>query len=210
VKVVPLAVIRNCPGAVALTFDDGFRNFNSHALPILREFGFPATVFVVSERCGGRNDWAQPAGIPSLELMSWRELEAAAAAGVELGAHTATHPHMKALDGESLDRELSSAKASIEARIGLPVTTFAYPYGELDERVRAAAGRHFGLCCGTRLDFVSGDSDPLDLPRIDMYYLQDRRWFEALGRPGGAMYIAARRWIRQVRTGGVRQRVMRA
>jgi peptidoglycan/xylan/chitin deacetylase (PgdA/CDA1 family) len=208
--VVPLSLIGNCPGAVALTFDDGFRNFNRHALPVLREYGFPATVFVVSERCGGWNDWVQPDGIPRLELMGWRELEEVAAAGVELGAHTATHPHMNGLDDSCLERELVSSKDAIEGHIGRAVTTFAYPYGEGNARVRAAAGRHFGICCGTRLDFVSGGADLRDLPRIDMYYLRDRRWFEALGRPGGAMYITARRWIRSLRTSPVRQAVMRA
>src|SRR5690348_2083040 len=67
--VVPLSEIHNRPGAVSITFDDGFANIADHALPILQRFSFPATVFVVGGHCGGYNDWpSQPPGIPRLPL----------------------------------------------------------------------------------------------------------------------------------------------
>jgi peptidoglycan/xylan/chitin deacetylase (PgdA/CDA1 family) len=197
VRVVPLGEIQSTPGAVALTFDDGFRNFYEHALPVLEQYRFPATVFVVSGHCGTSNQWTQTVGgVPRLELMSWSELEVAAAAGVTLGSHTATHPHLSGLDATALERELASSRAAIEDRTGHVVDTFAYPYGDVNKRVRHAVGRHFGLACGTNLAFVSPDSDVLELPRLDAYYLRNRRWFEALGQVGGAVYITARRWIR--------------
>ena len=199
-RVVPLSEIRRTPGAVSLTFDDGFCNFYEHALPVLTRHGFPATVFVVSGRPGGWNDWPQPvAGIPRLELMSWSQIEAAASAGVTLGAHTATHPRISALGERALERELAGCRAALEDRTGRPADTFAYPYGDVSPGARRAVGRWFRLACGTRLNFVSPDSDALELPRIDVYYLRDRRWFEALGHPDGAAYIAARRWIREMR-----------
>lgn len=198
-RVAPLAALRDTPGAVALTFDDGFRNFYEHALPVLAAHGFPATVFVVSGHCGGWNDWAQPRGIPRLALMGWSELEEAAAAGVTLGAHTATHPRLSKLDEAALDREMAVSRAAIEDRTGRPADTFAYPYGDWSAPVRRAAERHFRLACGTRLALVSPESDMLELPRIDVYYLRNRRRFEALGRPYGAAYITARRWGRVAR-----------
>jgi peptidoglycan/xylan/chitin deacetylase (PgdA/CDA1 family) len=199
-RVVPLAEIRDTPGAVALTFDDGFRNFYEHALPVLEEFRFPATVFVVSGYCGTWNHWRQTVGgIPRLDLMSWSELEAAAAAGVTLGAHTESHPRLNGLEEKALDRELISCRAAIEDHTGRLADTFAYPYGEVNRRVRDAVGRRFRLACGVRLAFVAPDSDALDLPRLDVYYLRNRRWFEALGQAGGAAYITARRWIRELR-----------
>lgn len=202
IPVVPLAAIRNTPGAVALTFDDGFVNFFEHALPLLARHRFPATVFVVSGRCGHRNRWDQKMkGIPDLELMGWSELASAAAAGVTVGAHTVTHPFLTALQDADLERELALCRATIEDRMGRPVESFAYPYGDADARVRAAVGRHFRLACGTRLAFVRADSDLLELPRIDVFYVRRRRWFEALQQPGGAAYIAARRWIRELPRG---------
>jgi peptidoglycan/xylan/chitin deacetylase (PgdA/CDA1 family) len=205
IPVVPLAEIRNRPGAVALTFDDAFANVYEHALPVLARHGFPSTVFVVAGRAGDRNRWAQPVtGIPELELMGWNDLMSAAAAGVTLGAHTVTHPFLTTLDDTDLEREMAACRAAIEDRTGRSAESFAYPYGDVDPRVRAAAARHFRLACGTRLAFVRAEADPLDLPRIDVYYVRQRRWFETLQQPGGAAYIAARRWIRQ------RQRVRSA
>jgi peptidoglycan/xylan/chitin deacetylase (PgdA/CDA1 family) len=196
-RVVPLAEIRSTPGAVALTFDDGFHNFYEHALPVLVEHRFPATVFVVSGHCGASNRWLQTVGgVPRLELMTWSELEAAAAAGVTLGSHTATHPHLSRLEATALERELVSSRAAIEDRTGRLVDTFAYPYGDVNKQVRHAVGRHFRLACGTSLAYVSPDSDVLELPRVDVYYVRSQRWFEALGQVGGAVYITARRWAR--------------
>src|SRR5215813_12064633 len=57
VKVVALPQIRKHPDAVAITFDDGFGNFTEHALPVLERLRLPATVFVISGYCGGRNNW---------------------------------------------------------------------------------------------------------------------------------------------------------
>ena len=73
-QVVPLSEILIAPGddLVALTFDDGYVNFETVALPILTDLALPSTVFVVSGRAGGENDWdAQSPQIPSLRLMDW-------------------------------------------------------------------------------------------------------------------------------------------
>ena len=70
------AAFSNSPGAVALTFDDGFRNLAEHAFPLLDRLRMPATVFVVSRYAGSQNEWpSQPAsGVPRLPLLDWREL----------------------------------------------------------------------------------------------------------------------------------------
>ena len=76
--------------AVALTFDDGFENFATRAAPLLTAQGFPVTLFVVTDRVGGTNQWnGRPApGIPTLPLLDWGALEKLVTAGVTLGAHT--------------------------------------------------------------------------------------------------------------------------
>jgi len=200
--VVPLSVVRDTPGAVALTFDDGFRNFFEHAVPVLHEWRFPATVFVVSRYCGRQNDWpTQPrnSGIPLMDLMDWNEVAEISRAGVEIGCHTATHPRMAELSAVEIEEELSGSRAAIEDRIGRPVRTFAYPYGELTPAVRTAVQRHFPSACGIRLAYLSATSDILDLPRIDVYYLQKRFWFEGLRSLRGIAYLEARGALRQVR-----------
>jgi len=204
--VVPLQQIRETPGGVALTFDDGFRNFFQHAFPVLQRYGFPATVFVISGYCGGRNNWpTQPrnAGIPMLELMRWSEVEQVARAGIRIGCHTATHPSLTLLAESEIECELATSRAAIEDRVGRAVDMFAYPYGDNPPRVRDAVGRHFHLACGTRLAAVSPAADLLDLPRLDIYYFQNQFWFEGLGKPYGAGYVAARALLR-----GMRRRFM--
>jgi peptidoglycan/xylan/chitin deacetylase (PgdA/CDA1 family) len=200
--VVPLHAVRDTPGAVALTFDDGFRNFYEHAFPVLQRYGFPATVFVVSGYCSGRNDWpTQPrhTGVPLLELMHWSAVEEVSRAGIDIGSHTATHPHLGLLSPQDVQNELSASRAAIEDRIGKPVRTFAYPYGESTAAVRAAVRRHFEWACGTRLAYLSPASDPLNLPRIDVYYLQKRLWFQGLHSLRGNVYLCARGLLRGMR-----------
>src|SRR5262245_6746784 len=74
IPVVPLEQIGEAPGAVAITFDDGFRNFLECGLPALLQYRFPATVFVVSGFCGQSNSWPQFCAVPQLPLMSWSDL----------------------------------------------------------------------------------------------------------------------------------------
>src|SRR5262245_27048937 len=78
-----------------LTFDDGFANFAEQALPILRDFGFTAHVFIVAHWVGRCSDWpGQPSWASRLPLMDWATLRRIAGAGVVLGAHTLSHPRL--------------------------------------------------------------------------------------------------------------------
>src|SRR5262249_32631329 len=150
----------------------------------------------------GRNNWpTQPrgAGVPDLELMSWRQVEEVAQAGITIGSHTMTHPRLGAFDASEVERELSESRAAIEDRIGQPVNAFAYPYGESTPSVRSAVRRQFQVACGTRLDWVSRGADAADLPRIEMYYFQNLFWFEGLQSLRGALYLSARGVLRNVR-----------
>jgi peptidoglycan/xylan/chitin deacetylase (PgdA/CDA1 family) len=201
VPVVPLERVRDTPGAVALTFDDGFRNFFEHAAPVLQQHRLPATVFAVSGFCDGSNDWpSQPRnGIPRLELMRWHELEQVARCGISIGCHTATHPYLSKLSAKQIEDEFAASRSEIEQRIGKEVRTFAYPYGDSNPQVRAAASRFFHIACGTRMSFLSADSDMLDLPRLDVYYLRNSLWFHGLTKLYGAVYLAGRTLLRDVR-----------
>lgn len=202
VQVVSLDRVREAQDSVALTFDDGFRNFFDHAMPVLECYRFPATVFAVSDFCGGRNDWpSQPrnTGIPILDLMRWDELEQIARAGISVGCHTATHPKLSSVSDEQLERELSGSRSTIQQRIGAAVDTFAYPYGDANPHLRHAVSRHFRVACGTKLRFVSSDSELWDLPRLDTYYIRDRFWFRGLTKNYGSAYLTVRHLLRSLR-----------
>jgi peptidoglycan/xylan/chitin deacetylase (PgdA/CDA1 family) len=201
IPVVTLAQAVLRPGSLALTFDDGFRNFRQAALPTLERHRFPATVFVVSGYCGGRNNWpSQPrSGMPDLPLMTWDELSSLPDL-VALGAHTATHPNLARLAADECERELRDSQDRMQQEIRKPVRWFAYPYGASSAGVRALAGRYFDLAVGTSLQFLPDQPDPMELPRIDAYYLRGSFGIERLfGAPGGA-YIALRHILRRVRS----------
>jgi peptidoglycan/xylan/chitin deacetylase (PgdA/CDA1 family) len=198
--VLPLASIREAARGVALTFDDGFVNFHRQAMPVLGELGFPATVFVVSGHCGGHNDWAQPPGVPRLALMGWSELAEIASAGIDVGAHTVRHRRLPALAASEAEREMADCRRQIEDRLARPVTAFAYPFGAVSSAVREIAGRHYRLACGVELDYLRPSSDPLCLPRLDMYYLRGERQFARFLRGRASRRIAARRWLRGARS----------
>jgi peptidoglycan/xylan/chitin deacetylase (PgdA/CDA1 family) len=197
--VVPLAKVQQHPGSVALTFDDGYLNFFEHALPVLAEYQFPATVFVVTGYCGLHNGWRSRQRHPArLELMGWRELREAVRLGIALGAHTVNHPDLPALPPDEVDRELRDCRASLEDRTSQAVETFAYPYGAWSPAVRLAVSRHFRVGCGTVLRCVDSRSDPFVLPRIDVMYRRGPRWFPRLTSVPSQAYLAVQRWRRTV------------
>lgn len=207
VRVVPLAEIWRLlndetseGNLVAITFDDGYRNVYDVGFPVLRSFGFPATVFLVSDHCGKTATWPrQPAPMRSLPVLPWRAIREMSAAGFAFGSHTRTHRDLTRLPASVAEDEMVASKRVIEDATGLPVLLFAYPYGAYDARVQALASAHFRMACSTRLGFVRQKSDPYALDRIDVYYLRAPLFFSRLFSPEIDPYIRMRRTLRDLR-----------
>ncbi len=198
-EVVALAEVAKRPGSVALTFDDGFQNFAQHAMPVLQKHGFPATVFVVSGYCGRHNDWDNRTHpIPRLPLLNWKEL-GALPPEISIGAHTVTHRHLSLLSEDDAMNELRACRQDIEQRLGRRVEQLAYPYGASSPRVRELARSQFASAVGTSLAFLTPGVDPMDLPRIDTYYLRSEKAFRMLFSPVGRPYVFVRHLLRRVR-----------
>jgi peptidoglycan/xylan/chitin deacetylase (PgdA/CDA1 family) len=192
--VVPLLDLMRSPGSVALTFDDGYLNFFEHALPVLLEYQFPATVFVVTGYCGLQNDWRSGQRRPTrLELMGWGEIREAAQCGIAFGAHTVHHTELTALSAEEVSQDLRDCRASLEDHIGQAVESFAYPYGAWSPAARLAVSRQFRLGCGTALRFVDSGSDPFVLPRLDVMYQRRPWWFGHLLSGTTQLYLEIQR-----------------
>jgi peptidoglycan/xylan/chitin deacetylase (PgdA/CDA1 family) len=113
--------------AVRITFDDGERNNFVEAFPALRARGFAASFFVVPRR------------IATAGYMTWDELAALAAAGMEIGAHGLTHRILVGLPARDLEEELAGARRALEDRLGVEVTSMSVPRGFYDARVLGAA-----------------------------------------------------------------------
>jgi len=149
------------PRTVVITIDDGYRDNHAIAYPILRRFGYPATVFMVSGRIGGVNDWDDEGELPGRSLLGRHELRELVAGGIAVGAHTRTHPSLPAVDAETATAEIAGSKTELEAELGAAVDLFAYPYGRYDEQaVEAARDAGFRAACTTKpgLSRPGGDS----------------------------------------------------
>lgn len=203
VSVVPLEQLPGRPDdedAVAVTFDDGFRNFATEAVPALHDRRMPVTLFVVSDH-PGTNDWGghSAPGIPTLPLLDWEGLGRVAELGVTLGGHTRHHPRLSRVEPTRLEDEIGGCAIRIREQTGQTARTFAYPYGDLGPEVVAVTARHFTLACTTELRPLATEEPMYLLPRLDMYYYSEPGTLEAWGTPRFRRRLAWRATARRVR-----------
>jgi peptidoglycan/xylan/chitin deacetylase (PgdA/CDA1 family) len=111
---------------VVITFDDGLLNQYENAFPILKEFGFSATFFVY------------PGVTTHRGFMDWNQLKEIVDAGNEIGSHTIIHYNLTTVDNETLNHELTGSKKMLEDKLGITVSTLAYPNYAENETVRNA------------------------------------------------------------------------
>jgi peptidoglycan/xylan/chitin deacetylase (PgdA/CDA1 family) len=171
---------------VAITFDDAYLSELTLAKPLLDAVGYPATVYAPTAyldtperplKWDGIEQWHGGEHERELLPMSWDQLGELAEAGWEIGSHTRTHPHLDRVEDETeLRDELVESKATVERRLGRDCTTLAYPYGEYDERVIAAAGAAGYAAAGT-LPARLHPARPLAWPRVGIYRGDDERRF---------------------------------
>ncbi|HET9373634.1 MAG TPA: polysaccharide deacetylase family protein, partial [Chthoniobacterales bacterium] len=166
------AIIRNepLPGQpIILTFDDGYQDFLTAGMPVLRHYGFSATVFLVADRVGGVAEWDSYFG-PTAPLLSWSEVRVLQEAGIEFGCHSATHLPMIGMHLAELTEQTARARGILEKGLAAPVTALAYPYGAENEFVRrvvANLGFQGAVSCEPGISRL-GD-DLLRLPRIEVF-----------------------------------------
>jgi peptidoglycan/xylan/chitin deacetylase (PgdA/CDA1 family) len=163
--------------SLAITFDDAFASVARFAVPILARHGVPATVFAPTDFMDGgaqlawpgTDHWRASPFADELTAMDWDGLRALAAAGWEIGSHTCTHPRLTSLDDAALARELTASRERCAQELGRPCRSIAYPYGDVDARVAAAAAAA-GYEAGAKLAADLREEGPLRFPRIGIYH----------------------------------------
>lgn len=203
VTVLPLEQLMSTAhqNAVAITFDDGFQNFADAALPLLSAHGLPATVFVATDHVGTTNAWSVGATpmVPQLPLMDWTDLERIKKHGISIGSHTRTHPDLRRQSADEKSTEIAGAAEILTRRLGERPRTFAYPFGEFDDRAVATVRDTYAYACTTELRALNDDEDEALLPRLDAYYFRREGLLEQFGTGAFRRFIWVRRHGRAVR-----------
>lgn len=152
-----------------LTFDDGYDDLYTELFPWLQQHNFTALVFLVANHIGGSNLWDQKRGLRPRQLLTLAQIREMQRHGIEFGSHTLTHPWLPGISYAELHRETGDSRRRLEDLLGVEVTSFAYPYGGVDRRVRAAVARAGYKLAFTTLPGVNCWNDPLCQNRADIH-----------------------------------------
>lgn len=189
---------KSFPGkSFAITFDDGFKNVYHEAFPVLKEYGFTATIFLVAGKCGGKNQWDNHSGnIPILDVLSWDEIVEMSDNGIDFGAHTMSHPELSVLSIEQAAKEIVDSKSIIQEHLKRAVLFFTYPYGLQTEGVKGIVKKEFAGACLDKMGYTTLKSDTYSLHRIEMYYFSRNNLFRWIDTPFFSYYIQWRSILR--------------
>lgn len=166
---------------VCITFDDGYHNFFTHAFPILAEYGFQATVFIVAglaaEQEFRRN---------GEEHMTWKEIREVHSLGMQIGSHTVTHPDLALMRPTQIDYEIRQSKQMIQDKLGQAIRSFSYPFAFPENRKEflkvlrdtlESSGYENGV--STIIGTANRRHDRYFLPRLPVNSYDDLGFFQA-------------------------------
>ena len=189
---------------IVLTFDDGFADFYTSVLPILKEHHFTATLYITTGYINDTSRWLKRERETTRCMLTWEQLAEIRDNGIECGAHSHTHPQLDTLPLITARYEIMGSKMMLEQHLKQRITTFAYPYGyytaTLQKLVREAG---YTSACAVKHAMSSEITDPLALARITISANTDIGALASLitGRKLSgisAMYMQARTPVWQV------------
>ncbi|MBI5415710.1 MAG: polysaccharide deacetylase family protein [Candidatus Omnitrophica bacterium] len=175
------AVFEGPKTKVIITFDDGYRDNYQNAFPVLKQFGFPAAIFLTTSLVGTDNRFNRYAKIPGRDMLNWEEAAEMYAHQISFGAHTASHPHLPQFSYEAQYQEIAQSRACVDRNLprGERLDTFCYPYGEYNADTLAIVrdlGFRYALSVSQG---VNTPETPLyELKRVEVSGFDDIKSFE--------------------------------
>ena len=166
---------------VLLTFDDGFADFYSQALPVLEGNGFTATLYVCTAFVDGTSRWLQREGEGERPMLTWEQLRDISALGVECGAHGHTHAALDAMSTRRARQEILRPREILEDKLACRISSFAYPFGYYTQAVRQIVREcGYSSACAVRYGMSSTGDDPFALARMMVTHDTDINHFAGL------------------------------
>jgi Predicted xylanase/chitin deacetylase len=155
---------------IVLTFDDGFADFYSAALPVLNQYDFTATLYVATGYINDYSRWLFHEGEAQRPMLTWEQLAKVNARGIECGGHSQHHPQLDTLPGWSTWEEIVQSKLVLEEHLCKKITSFAYPFGYYTQHIRRQVkDAGYTSACTVKHAMSSDTTDPFALSRWMVY-----------------------------------------
>jgi peptidoglycan/xylan/chitin deacetylase (PgdA/CDA1 family) len=191
---------------VVITFDDAYRSVLNHAAPILRGYGFPATVFVSTAWIGRRAEW-KDSGLCGLDVMTEHELREAEAQGITVESHGYAHIDFSKAEPEQIEADLEKSVSDLTRILGRNPRFVAYPYGRHSSAARSVVAR-LGFEAGFSIDrphdgrFAYGRSQITPFDGRLLFAVKANGWYNEprWSRLGSATYAVVKPLVRRVRS----------
>jgi peptidoglycan/xylan/chitin deacetylase (PgdA/CDA1 family)/2-polyprenyl-3-methyl-5-hydroxy-6-metoxy-1,4-benzoquinol methylase len=162
--------IRHIPGKpIVLTFDDAYADFYHNAWPLLRRYGFGATIFVPTDYVGGSADWDISYGSPA-QIMSWDQIIELHGWGIHFGSHSCGHKLLTKLSKRNAREDATNSSKILNDKLGIEVSGYCYPYASASADLRRMierAGYRFAV--GGTGGNPPDREDPFYIPRIEIF-----------------------------------------
>jgi peptidoglycan/xylan/chitin deacetylase (PgdA/CDA1 family) len=153
-----------------ITFDDGFRNVLTNALPVLNKFGFTATNYFVANQINGSNAWDAQNNVPTQPLMSRSEILEWSRSGQEVGSHSLDHPSLPELSEDQVRMQINDSRQILSEIVSQNVTAFCYPYGNfLPEHLQIVAQAGYQSATTTKPGLAGPQDETFMLPRVGVW-----------------------------------------